>query len=610
MSEKLQLLNKIKVSKNKISVGIFIGGDFIPSYAGATNRMHYLSRYLQRSGVKVVVFHGYRGWTDLQLIAQEPFKTYIFPINKYYNDLDVLANLIRKENIQIIQFNDLEPIISQGIKLSHSTGTYLISELHYVVSDLTKSLGASTGRINSIEKLENVVGKIVDYIICLSDGDKLKIEKKMKISSNKITAVSSGVDLQEIKYWGPNFNTKTILFLGNLYFEPNANAVESIYRNLFFKLQSNGFKFIIVGDCPAILKKKYEHQDFHFTGPVRDLNIIFKQTTIALAPIQENTGMSIKILNYLAAGLPVIATSNAVSGMNDIKNLIIENDIQKYVDIIHDLIINKKNTIELSIAARQFIEKDFDWLKIASRTISIYNKILSRPTRDKSKFINLISTLHLGQPTWLEEAERKGRFANLKSIIKGKFSYGIIQHGKIKIIKSDKSINKDQINIAKKFALQKFTQSKIENHFLEVYQILKDELDIKDQDVLIAGLLHDTLEDTSTTYKELEEIFSKRVADFVQEVSHPKNYTQKQRLDYYARIKYISPEAKFIKMADFISHLRNFIKIYRKGAQNLYPKFVNNDKYITQIREFLDTCEDSMRKKIVLKLTKKLENLL
>ena len=118
------------------------------------------------------------------------------------------------------------------------------------------------------------------------------------------------------------------------------------------------------------------------------------------------------------------------------------------------------------------------------------------------------------------------------------------------------------------------------------------------------------MEDTSATYEEIEKTFSKRVADLVQEVSHPKNYTQEQRQEYYEKLKTISTGAKLIKMADFTSHLRNFIKIYEKEEQHLYPKFVNNDKYITQIREFLNTCEDSAGKELVFELTNRLKALL
>lgn len=170
--------------------------------------------------------------------------------------------------------------------------------------------------------------------------------------------------------------------------------------------------------------------------------------------------------------------------------------------------------------------------------------------------------------------------------------------------------DKNLINLAKEFASEKFAEAGVKNHFLEVFKILQDELGVDDQDVLIAGLLHDTLEDTSATYEEIEKTFSKRIANLVQEVSHPKNYTQEQRQEYYERIKTISPGAKLIKMADFTSHLRNFIKIYEKGEQHLYPKFVNNDKYIVQIRDFLNTCEDSSGKNLVFELTDRLEALL
>lgn len=168
----------------------------------------------------------------------------------------------------------------------------------------------------------------------------------------------------------------------------------------------------------------------------------------------------------------------------------------------------------------------------------------------------------------------------------------------------------NQIELAKKFASEKFAELGEKNHFLDVFKILQDEFNILNQDILIAGLLHDTLEDTSATYQEITATFSKQVADLVQEVSHPKDYTQAQKKEYYEKIKSISQGAKLIKMADLTSHLRNFIKIYERGEQHLYPKFANNDKYVASIREFLESCEKSTGKEVVYNLTNKLEALL
>jgi (p)ppGpp synthase/HD superfamily hydrolase len=163
---------------------------------------------------------------------------------------------------------------------------------------------------------------------------------------------------------------------------------------------------------------------------------------------------------------------------------------------------------------------------------------------------------------------------------------------------------------AKEFAEKKFKEAGTGNHFLEVYRILSDEFHIDDQEVLSAGLLHDTLEDTNTTYDEIKKTFSKRVADLVEEVSHPKNYNYEQRLRYYEKLKHISSGAKLIKLADFTSHLRSFIEIYRADKQNLYPGFVNNDKYIAQIRDFIGSCGVLAPTKSVLALTNELETYL
>lgn len=161
-----------------------------------------------------------------------------------------------------------------------------------------------------------------------------------------------------------------------------------------------------------------------------------------------------------------------------------------------------------------------------------------------------------------------------------------------------------EIEKAKEFATKKFEATGVKNHFLEVCDILHNEFDVKDQDILVSALLHDTLEDTNTTYEEIRDTFSKTVADYVQEVSHPKNYTEQEKLEYYERLKTISPGAKMIKLADFTSHLRRFIGAFT-GTSN-YSKMTNNN-YITWIRSFLESCQESKAKNMVFGLTNELE---
>jgi (p)ppGpp synthase/HD superfamily hydrolase len=86
-------------------------------------------------------------------------------------------------------------------------------------------------------------------------------------------------------------------------------------------------------------------------------------------------------------------------------------------------------------------------------------------------------------------------------------------------------------------------------HILNVVNIIKNVT--TDVDVICAAYLHDTIEDTETTYEEIKEEFGKRVADLVMEVTHD---GQKDNVGYYfPRLK--SQEGIMIKLADRLSNI-------------------------------------------------------
>ena len=67
------------------------------------------------------------------------------------------------------------------------------------------------------------------------------------------------------------------------------------------------------------------------------------------------------------------------------------------------------------------------------------------------------------------------------------------------------------------------------NHLAEVAQLLADATDGDDLDLVLAGLLHDTIEDTETTYDELVTEFGAVVADLVAEVTDDKKLEKAER---------------------------------------------------------------------------------
>ena len=96
------------------------------------------------------------------------------------------------------------------------------------------------------------------------------------------------------------------------------------------------------------------------------------------------------------------------------------------------------------------------------------------------------------------------------------------------------------------------------NHVLEVANLLANVGEIEDYDVLIAAVLHDTIEDTGTTREELTELFGATVSGYVLEVTDDKSLpkaTRKQLQIEHA--PHLSNGAKYIKLSDKISNIRD-----------------------------------------------------
>jgi len=85
-------------------------------------------------------------------------------------------------------------------------------------------------------------------------------------------------------------------------------------------------------------------------------------------------------------------------------------------------------------------------------------------------------------------------------------------------------------------------------HIIQVYGLLKDVTD--DEEILCAGILHDTLEDTDTTYDELVHEFTKEIADLVLELTFEGNSEIGR---YFPKLH--SHKAIVVKFADRLSNL-------------------------------------------------------
>lgn len=98
------------------------------------------------------------------------------------------------------------------------------------------------------------------------------------------------------------------------------------------------------------------------------------------------------------------------------------------------------------------------------------------------------------------------------------------------------------------------------NHLTDVARRLAEATQGTDVDLIIAGLLHDVMEDCGVRYEELSDLFGADVAALVKEVtddiSLPKSERKLKQVRFAASK---SPRAKMLRLADKTSNLHSLL---------------------------------------------------
>ncbi|MBI2618432.1 HD domain-containing protein [Candidatus Kaiserbacteria bacterium] len=119
-------------------------------------------------------------------------------------------------------------------------------------------------------------------------------------------------------------------------------------------------------------------------------------------------------------------------------------------------------------------------------------------------------------------------------------------------------------------------------HPFSVYAILRDHTD--DEDVLIAGLLHDALEDTPYTPDNLEKNFGPRVREIVEGVTQKTTRDGKeldwveQKKLYIEHLKSAPKESAMVAAADKVHNFRSVFDEYRNDVARFKKDFTLQDR--------------------------------
>ncbi len=230
-----------------------------------------------------------------------------------------------------------------------------------------------------LRKIELGWCRRVDRVVVVSERDRVQLQAN-GIPAERLQLIPHGVDLEAFaraepldlraRYGLPR-DEPVLVYHGIYGYPPNLEAMQIMAREILPRLDQLGTRVqvLAIGACPPA---EPLHPRLHFIGPVEQLAPYLKGADLAVVPLQKGGGTRMKILDYFAAGVPVVSTAKGAEGIPITPGVeaVIADDPDAFAQAIAELIADSKRRAQLGAAALAFVEP-LDWRAIARRYLDL-----------------------------------------------------------------------------------------------------------------------------------------------------------------------------------------------------------------------------------------------
>lgn len=198
-----------------------------------------------------------------------------------------------------------------------------------------------------------------------------------RISQRKIEVVINGVDTAAFAHVLPELDSQRVLFVGNFEYPPNRDAVIwSLNEIMPLVWQScPDARLAVCGYAmPAEWAGRWPDERIEWQGFTPDLTLEQQKSAVFLAALREGGGSKLKVLEALAAGLPLVSTAQGVSGLalEAGREYLSGQSASGLAAALISLLQKGKAARAMGEAGRRYVAKNNDWQKSASQLENLY----------------------------------------------------------------------------------------------------------------------------------------------------------------------------------------------------------------------------------------------
>lgn len=228
--------------------------------------------------------------------------------------------------------------------------------------------------IPRLQKMEEIVAKKVDYILCISALDAQFF--KQKTAYVPVRTLPATYQVQKITPLPKTFN---IGFIGGLDWQPNLQGIKWFLNNVWQTFSKENPQAILNLAGRNFPQELYDlqNENLFIFGEVADAKAFTLQNSAMIVPILSGSGMRIKIVEAMALGRTVISTSVGAEGINytNQKDIFIANSATEWIKTLKNLMQNPSLLEQTAYNAQKIVEKDHDIEILGAELVQHYKTL-------------------------------------------------------------------------------------------------------------------------------------------------------------------------------------------------------------------------------------------
>jgi sugar transferase (PEP-CTERM/EpsH1 system associated) len=198
----------------------------------------------------------------------------------------------------------------------------------------------------------------------------------------RIFVIENGVDTAFYSNFEAPNESHRIVFVGSMDYHANVDGATDFAREVWPRLHERlpELVFTIVGKDPAPeVRALAEHPGIEVTGTVEDVRPFYHEALAAVVPLKVGGGSRLKILEAMAAGVPVVSTTLGAEGLEvqHDENILIADTGTQLLEAIATVVESEARRDQLRAAGRALVSSRYDWSSLGASLLRVYEELLA-----------------------------------------------------------------------------------------------------------------------------------------------------------------------------------------------------------------------------------------